>query len=312
MNVSCQVCERPGTHQLGDYTFCDIHYEKAKRERGGVWQADFGSVLVLIVFVLAMFAIENWVQPVFTPTTLLLTGFAIALVPAVIWLGFFYRRDRLEPEPKTLVIQMFVLGGLLAGAVGIPLLKDIFQVPNWIFDNLPWSYLLGSVLVIGFSQEFLKYAALRFSVYNSAEFDERTDGIIYATAIGLGYATVLNIAFVVDSGGVELGVGSIRIVLTALAHASFAGIVGYFFSRDKFEERPVWWMPLGVSIAALFNGLFFYLRGAVVKGSLGISGGIGSQWYGLIMAVVLATAVTWFLSRTIHKELATVLASEEE
>jgi hypothetical protein len=45
----------------------------------------------------------------------------LALVPAALWLIFFYQQDRLEPEPVGNVVRMFVIGLALAGAIGIPL-----------------------------------------------------------------------------------------------------------------------------------------------------------------------------------------------
>jgi RsiW-degrading membrane proteinase PrsW (M82 family) len=143
-----------------------------------------------------------------------------------------------------MIVQMFILGGLLASAVGIPVVENLFAVPEWLPGSPAWAKLLGGFLIVGFTQEFLKYAAVRFSVYFSDEFDEAIDGIIYTTAAAIGYATMLNINFVVSSGGVDLGAGSVRIVLTTLAHASFAGISGYFLGRMKFERRPLYWMPL--------------------------------------------------------------------
>jgi RsiW-degrading membrane proteinase PrsW (M82 family) len=309
---SCRVCNRPSTHKLGPYTFCDAHYEKVKRQRSGLWQADLVSVVVLIAFVLLVYGVERWLRPTFTSDTLLLTGIILALVPAIIWLAFFYRRDRLEPEPVKMVIEVFILGGLLANTFGMPLVDHIYRISDWLYRDPPWSNILGGVLVIGFTQEFLKYAAVRFSVYGSTEFDERTDGIIYATAAGLGYATALNIAFVVSSGGVDLGVGSIRIVLTALAHASFAGVMGHFLARQKFESHPLWWMPLGVSLAALLNGIFFYLRGMLAQTGLSAAGGDARMWTGLVLAAILAIAVTWILSRTIRRDLAAALEAEEK
>ena len=308
MSELCRVCDQSSTRRLGAYAFCDVHYERAQRQRGGLWQADLVSVLVLVALVGIVYGLEALLQPQFTTFSLLLTGVVMALVPAIIWLIFFYRRDRLEPEPKGMVVQVFVLGGLLASAIGIPLLQDLFRVPDWLYSALPWSNILGGILVVGFSQEFLKYAAVRFSVYASSEFDERTDGIIYATAAGLGYATVLNIAFVVASGGVDLGVGMIRMVLTTLAHASFAGITGYFMAREKFEPRPVWWMPLGVAIAALLNGIFFYLSGTLARAGLSSSGSGARTWIGLLLAAVLTLAVTWALSWAMNRDLAAALA----
>ena len=75
--------------------------------------------------------------------------------------------------------------------------------------------ILGSILIVGFTQEFLVYAAVRFSIYYSSEFDQRVDGVIYGTAAGIGYAAYLNIATVAASGGIsgaELSAGAIRTV----------------------------------------------------------------------------------------------------
>ena len=270
------------------------------RQRSGLWQADIASIVLLILFVLAIFGLEAWLKPQFTPTTLVITGILMALIPAAIWLAFFYRRDRLEPEPKSLVLQMVILGSLLASAVGLPVVNGLFAVPTWLSSSPAWAQLLGGIFVVGMTQEFLKYAAVRFTVYYAPDFDESIDGIIYTTAVAIGFAVVLNINFVVSSGGVDLGSGAIRMVLTTLAQASFAGVVGYFLGRMKFEKRPLWWMPFGLMVAAALNGLFYFLRGSLSQGSLGTV----NSWLGLLLAAVLAGVVTWFLSRSIQHDLA--------
>jgi RsiW-degrading membrane proteinase PrsW (M82 family) len=273
--------------------------EKKSHHEASVWQADIWSVVALVVFVLVVYWLDNAIQPVFTGSSLLITGVVLSLVPAAIWLAFFYRRDRREPEPKGMVFRVFLLGGLLAAAVGIPALDNVFQIDGWI-NGSALSQLLGGILVVGFTQEFLKYAAVRFTMFGSAEFDECVDGIIYATAAGLGYAAVLNIAFVVDSGGVDLGAGIVRITITSLAHASFGGVTGYFLGREKFGSKPVWWTAAGVGLAAVLNGVFFYLRNAAIaQGGISASGGQLSRWLGLILAAVLATVITGVLSRLI-------------
>ena len=160
---------------------------------------------------------------------------------------------------------------------------------RWLPIN-SWVNLLGSILVVGFTHEFLKYAAVRYSVYPSTEFDERADGVVYGTAAGLGYATMLNINYVVASGGVNLQAGVMRIVVTALAQASFAGLTGYFLGRAKFEEEPVWWLPSGVALAAVLNGVFTTLRGELTTTGLSLSGGGFNPWPGLILATIVAGA----------------------
>jgi len=304
---TCCVCGEPGLHLLGKRWFCERHHQTATHERRGAWSSNLGLIVALVVFVGLVYALDEFFQPAFTPATLLLTGVLLALVPSAIWLGVFYQQDRLEPEPKGFVLGVFALGALLAAAIGVPLVENVFRVSNWLYADV-LTTILGGILVVGFTQEFLKYAAVRYSMYHSPEFDEATDGVVYATAAGLGYATVLNILFVVQNGGVDLGAGIIHMAVVALAQAGFAGITGYFLGRAKFESEPLWWMPLGITLAAVANGLFNWARGAVTRGSVSLSGGASTPWYGLILAAVVAFvclgAVSWLIRRNVKSALA--------
>ncbi len=297
----CCVCHKPvgeDAKTLGRRFYCDEHYAKVTRERKGVWQSGIAEIVAVLLFVALIEVIISIAKPTLTGTPLLLTGLVMALVPAVIWMVFFYRQDRLEPEPKVYVLEVFLLGALLASALGIPLVRDLFRVQDWLGQST-LTNILGSILVIGFVQEFLKYAAVRYSVYLSTEFDERVDGVVYATAAGLGFATMLNINYVVSNAGVDLRMGMIRIAVTTLAQASFAGISGYFLGRAKFEEEPVWWLPLGVTIAAVLNGLFTFVRGEITRVGLTVN-----PWNGLILATVVAALTfiaLYYLMRRANK-----------
>ena len=208
----CCVCSKPSTKAIGQRAFCDEHFETATHQRKGVWRSVWGQVIALVVFVVLVYAAEAFFKPVLGPTALVLAGMVLAVVPALIWLAFFYQQDRLEPEPKSFIASVFILAMLVAAAVWLPLSEGIFHLSKWMYaDTL--TTILGGILIVGFIQEFLKYAAVRYSVYRSVEFDEATDGIVYATAAGLGFATVLNIHFVVANGGVDLGTGVIRIAI---------------------------------------------------------------------------------------------------
>jgi RsiW-degrading membrane proteinase PrsW (M82 family) len=303
MGGTCRICDEPATRSIGEYEFCERHFERATRERKGGWQADVASIVLLVGFVIVVFAIDEVLRPQLSGTALTAIGLILAVVPAAVWLGFFYRRDRLEPEPRTMVLGAFVLGLLVATAIAIPIVDQVFDVGSWLFAS-PLVHLAGGILVVGIVQEGLVYLTLRLSVYPSREFDERTDGIIYGTAVGLGFATALNVAFVVDSGGVDLGTGAIRIVLTSLAHGSFGGVIGYFLGRQKFEPRPIWWMPAGVALAATLNGVFFFLRSTVGRGTIEGANAAVAPWIGLLLAAVLAGVVTAVLSALIRRELA--------
>jgi RsiW-degrading membrane proteinase PrsW (M82 family) len=309
----CCICQSPvgeDAPRLGGRIYCAAHYAKLASARTGAWTSGAILILGLIVFTVLMELLLAATKPALEGTSLVLVGIVLALVPALLWLAFFYLQDRLEPEPKRLVGSVFVLGALLALAVGMPVLRDLFRVQEWIGKS--WvANLLGSILVIGMVQEFLKYAAIRYSVYPMAEFDERTDGIIYGSAAGLGYATMLNIQYVVANGGVALDIGIVRIVVTALAQAAFAGITGYFLGQAKFEDEPIWWLPLGLGIAAGLNGVFTVLRGELSRGGLSLSGARMHPWVGLILASILAIATLIALTGLIRRATRSTLAREQ-
>ncbi len=297
----CCVCHRPlgdEARVLGGRLYCPTHYEKVTQERRGVWTSGVIEIGGVVAFS-ALLALLAWlIKPHFTGVPLVLTGVVLAVIPAVLWMIFFYRQDRLEPEPKQYVAGVFILGMLLCNAVAIPVVNRLFEVNRWLTADA-LTYIAGAILVVGFTQEFLKYAAVRYSVYMTPEFDERVDGVVYGTAAGLGFATMLNIHYVVDNGGVDLYMGIIRIAVTTLAQASFAGITGYFLGRAKFEVEPVWWQSLGVAIAAVLNGLFNWAQGEVTQVGLGVN-----PWWGLLLATVVAAAtfaVLWYLMRRANR-----------
>jgi RsiW-degrading membrane proteinase PrsW (M82 family) len=116
------------------------------------------------------------------------------------------------------------------------------------------------------------------------------DGMVYGTVAGLGVATLLNLRYIIDNGGVEIAPGVIQTVTTALAQASFGGLMGYFMAEAKFAHRPTWWVPLGFALAAILNGLFSWLISEVSASGLTVD-----PWRSLALGVVVALAVFFVL-----------------
>ena len=288
---TCCVCDKPLTgaaRMLGGRAFCDEHYARVGQSRKGVWLAMLFLIVGLALFVTAVFFAAPAVRDSLQGPALVLAGLLLALVPAAVWLVVFYLQDRVEPEPKQYVLGVFLLGVLLAAAIGQPLIQNFFQVNEWASGSLALRLLAG-ICIIGITQEFLKYAAVRYSVFRSAEFDERIDGIIYGAAAGLGYATFLNVQYVVSNGGVDLAIGAVRIAVVALAEASFAGVTGYFLGRAKFENRGPFWLPVGLFLAAVLNGVVNTLLSEINR-----SGLRPTPLNGLALAAVVA-AVTFII-----------------
>jgi RsiW-degrading membrane proteinase PrsW (M82 family) len=258
------------------------------QSRRGAWLALLILIIGLALFVTAVYFAAPAVRGFLQGPALVLVGLLLALVPAAIWLTVFYLQDRVEPEPKQYVLGVFLLGLLLAAAIGQPLIESFFQVNEWASGSLALRLLAG-ICIIGITQEFLKYAAVRYSVFRSVEFDERIDGIIYGAAAGLGYATFLNVEYVLANGGVDLAIGAVRIAVVALAQASFAGVTGYFLGRAKFENRGPFWLPVGLLLAAVLNGIVNTLLSEINR-----SGLRPTPLNGLILAALVA-AVTFIV-----------------
>ncbi|MCC6453654.1 MAG: PrsW family intramembrane metalloprotease [Caldilineaceae bacterium] len=275
--------------------------ERVAHNRSGLWVA----IVITLVSLLVFTGIFNFILPDFgdnlSGVSLMLVGVIFSLIPAFIWLYFFYRLDRLEAEPKTLVLSVFVIGALATGALHDFIINDIFNVSSWQYNSW-WGHLLGGILIVGFVEQAIIYATVRFTVFRHPEFDERVDGVIYSVAAGLGLATVLNFYYVFRSNGVDLDIGSIRMVINTLAYASFAGIMGYFIGQARFEKTPIWYMPAGLTLAAVFNGLFWYLLDRTFGGGLSYN-----PWGDLILAAIIAVislaVVFWLIERANEETL---------
>jgi RsiW-degrading membrane proteinase PrsW (M82 family) len=308
----CCVCHEPvedDAPRIGRRAYCDEHYAKVDRGRGSVWRSVAVSLVLLVGFAILVALLDGWIDLQLEGGWLIIAGLVLSLVPAALWLVFFYAQDLLEPEPKRYVLGVFFIAALLAAAIGIPVVRNLFKVQEWL--DYSWLVnLLGSILVVGFVQEFLKYASVRYSVYLLPEFDERMDGILYGTAAGLGYATMLNITYVVNSGGVNLGIGVIRIAVTALAQATFGGITGFFLARAKFEDEPVWWLPLGLTIAAVLNGLFTVILGGLTRTGAVLVGDAATPWWGLVLAAIVA-GVTLAILLYLMRQASRITLAEE-
>jgi RsiW-degrading membrane proteinase PrsW (M82 family) len=179
---------------------------------------------------------------------------AVAAAPAVFWLWYFYRRDRYEPEPKILILKVFLYGMLVT-------------IPAAVIEGiLPISSLALAVVAAPVIEELAKYFAVKQTVYNSAEFDEPVDGIVYAASAALGFATLENIVYITTvylTSPLEdvLIVFALRALLSIPGHALFSSMWGYALGRAKFDPaRGPGFIVTGLTVAMVLHGTFnFFL-----------------------------------------------------
>jgi len=190
----------------------------------------------------------------------------LAIAPAAVLIFYFYIRDRYEPEPQGLVFRIFLIGffSIIPAAI-LEKLGD-FILPAYAPTTKIAISFTYTFFVVGISEEFCKYLTVRLFVYNNKEFNEPYDGILYAVAASLGFATSENILYVMQGG---VGVGVVRAVLSVPAHALFGATIGYFLGIAKFSKKGVIeisFQLIGFLFAAFMHGVydFFVLSNQIL------------------------------------------------
>jgi RsiW-degrading membrane proteinase PrsW (M82 family) len=185
----------------------------------------------------------------------------LAIAPGLFLLWFFYKKDKLEPEPKHLIVKTFFLGVALA----VPVL--IVQLPFlWL---LPEVFL--AVVIAPITEELGKFLVVRWGIYRNAEFDEPVDGIVYGATAALGFATIENIFYLLGAylapGNIFKGATpgeavwtlfAIRSLLSVPGHALWGSLWGYALGVAKFStpEKGRALVRNGLLLAMFSHALF--------------------------------------------------------
>lgn len=165
---------------------------------------------------------------------LLLIGCAVA--PAVALMSYFYLRDLYDSEPLRLVGLLFLLGMLSA----VPVMYSVSWLDQFIAS--PYAHAFLAVAVV---EELLKLVLTWWFAVRHREFDEEYDGIVYAVAASLGFATIENILKVLSYGWDTL---YLRTLFTVPGHALFGVIMGFYLGKAKFAaSKKQKWMFYGLA-----------------------------------------------------------------
>lgn len=159
--------------------------------------------------------------------------FLVPLIPTILWIAYFSSRDWIEKEPKRYLFYAVMLGAIstffVAEAEGFFLNATGLR----FFLGEVSIYGFGSMLIVGTVEEVAKYLTMRLSFFRSGYFNEISDGIIYAVAIGLGFAFIENIFYAMQFG---LETTIIRSFFTPIFHASAAAASGYFLAKSSLQK----------------------------------------------------------------------------
>ncbi len=180
----------------------------------------------------------------------------IGFIPGILWLWFVYKKDKFEPEPLGLVMAIFAAGALSTIPVSIIELAFTGQAGLESAANLSDAS-RESWIITGFVEESVKFAIVMLLVWKRKGFDEPMDGIVYAAAVSLGFASAENAILISRFGAQAL---ILRGALSTAGHMLFSSIWGYAIGRARFDrEARLSLMAKGFVLAVFFHGLYDFL-----------------------------------------------------
>ena len=182
-------------------------------------------------------------------------GYALlAFAPGLFWLWFFIRGRSYRPDPRRLIALTFFFGALSSIPAGI--INTVVIDSNVINGTADLAATAAAMLfVVGPVEELSKFMAVRLGPYRSLYFDEPRDGLVYATAASLGFASMENLGYIFSYGPEVM---LLRAPVSTLAHVIFASFWGYALglqARQGRQRRPLWVLA-GLAVAAAVHGLF--------------------------------------------------------
>jgi protease PrsW len=156
---------------------------------------------------------------------------ASAIAPPLLVLWLFVIADS-RPEPARLVLGAVffgALGTMLAIVVEL-LLQKLIPLPG-----NPWlkSY-QDAFLFAAAPEEAIKVSIIALLSLRARDFDEPMDGVVYGAAVGLGFAALENILYLISNHDHWQSVAVIRGVLSVPFHGAVGVIAGAYLARARF------------------------------------------------------------------------------
>jgi RsiW-degrading membrane proteinase PrsW (M82 family) len=177
---------------------------------------------------------------------------AAAIAPGISLLTYVYLKDRYDAEPVHMVVRMFLLGMLVV----IPIMVIQRGLLLWFGDSpVAFAFLISAGV-----EESLKWFVLYHIIYNHTEFDEPYDGIVYATAVALGFATLENVLYAFFQPS-SFGSLLVRALLPVSGHALFGVTMGYYLGKAKFASGPRTrlFLALSIILPLFWHGLYDWI-----------------------------------------------------
>lgn len=159
---------------------------------------------------------------------------AAALLPPILLWFYIWKQDT-QPEPTGQLVKAVLYG--VAICVPVALLEHALR--QAIFGDGPTTIFgttLEAFMVAALPEEIFKLLALWLILRHNPYFDEHFDGIVYAVCIGLGFAAIENVGYLISEEN-WISVAVTRALLAVPGHYAFAILMGYYYSVYHFVDH---------------------------------------------------------------------------
>ena len=187
------------------------------------------------------------------------------MLPSLTWLFYYLRKD-VHPEPKKMIIKIFLWGAFITLPVffiqiGLKCLLDKMAVDYLTYNLIYW------FLIIAFSEEFFKYLVIRVKVIYSPYLDEPLDIMLYMVIAALGFSALENILYLFAPAeqmslnqiiSRTLAIDFIRFIGATFLHTLCSAVIGYFLALSICEKRvrSSVYIAVGILMATILHGLY--------------------------------------------------------
>jgi RsiW-degrading membrane proteinase PrsW (M82 family) len=180
------------------------------------------------------------------------------VIPALVAMWIIDRLDAKRPEPASTrrLVVLFGMLSVLPALVFEELLSK--QVGRQIEPQLTYQgSSFHAFIVAAAVEEACKILVVYWVVWRKPEFDERMDGIVYASRAGLGFALVENVMYLLNQHSLQgqIVVWVERALLAVPGHAMWTGMIGAMAARRRFDGRGVGLVG-GYLLAVAFHGAY--------------------------------------------------------
>ncbi len=221
----------------------------------------------------------------------------LALAPVPVLLAAVLALDRIEPEPRANLLFAFAWGaGVAVLVAGVINSFNLTYVENTVRLGYDYARNLTATFGAPVVEETMKgLVLLGLLRFKRAELDGPTDGVIYASMVGLGFAMSENVSYYVAALD-ELGAQGLAVtvvlrgILSPFAHPLFTSMIGVAVAYAAQRRGPgrIFVIAAGWIGAMLLHGIWNGFASYVGIGGLAIA-------YLLLMAVLFA--LIWIVFR---------------